>query len=677
MISSQFLRSTATASARPFLKPQAMSLAIISALASLTCASAFAQTSQTTSGTDNTGSDVAPVVIIGSRFPSSPDLAPIGATVITATDIRNAGVDNVNEAIRKLGGVYGRQNLYGTADFDLDMNGFGADSANNLVILLDGVRISESEQSVALLSSIPIDSVARIEIMRGGSSVLYGDGATGGVIQIITKQLGPTPLTGSITTELGQFKDRAGRAYLSQGGDGFNLSLNVNDQKSDNYRVNNAVTQQNLGGAATWYSDAGRIGLRIDIARQDSGFAGSLTLAQFQQDPRQTFTPYDNGSIATDRYTAFGEYNFGAWQVAAELSTRERTSDVTFFNGTVPSPSSFTGRQTEFTPRLRNITGVDGMRNEFVIGLDFMDWNRQSEGSYSQDYATQKSRAIYFRDEMKIDQARIAFGARREVFDKTSTDPVAFSQDNYTVVQGVNAWEVQGSYAFAPVVNVFANVGQSYRVANVDDNSETTVPNTPLLPQLSHDLELGTTLGDANQQLIARFFRHDITNEIYYFTNVSFPYGTNMNLDPTKRQGIALDAKYRLSKEFRLTAQAQHVDAVFTAGVNDGKELVLVPKNTVSAHLNWVPGNGQNAYIGGQWVDKQRYGGDFSNTCAAMIPSHATLDARYSQTVGAWELAVAGSNLTNKQYFSNSFSCMGSIYPDDGRQMKVTLRYSF
>lgn len=629
--------------------------------------------SQTTT-IDNTSTT--PVVIIGSRFPSAPDLAPIGAQVITAADIRNAGIDNANEAIRKLGGVYGRQNFYGTQDFDLDMNGFGSDSANNLVILVDGVRISESEQAVAVLSSIPIDSVARIEIMRGASSVLYGDGATGGVIQIITKQMGLTPLSGSITAQAGQFHDYVGRAFLAQGQENFNVSLNLSEQKSDNYRVNNAVTQKNASATLTWYGSDIRVGIRADIAHQYSGFPGALnTLQQFEQNPRQSLMPYDNGSVDIDRYTAFIEKTLAAWQASAELSTRERIAQSDFVSQ--QSKATYSGRQTEFTPRLRNTISVDDIHNEFVFGLDFMNWNRQTNGTYSLAYATQKSQALYFRNEVKIGDARFAAGARRELFDKASTDPLAGSTDNYAVTQGVNAWELQGSYAFTPAVEGFAKVGQSYRVANVDDDAYTSTPNTPLLPQLSHDLEIGATVSGANRQLTVRFFRHDITDEIYFDPTLNGGFGANTNLDPTRRQGVASEGKFRLSPQFKLTMQAQHNEAYFTAGVNDGNEMVLVPKNRVSIHLNWMPGNGQSAYVGGQWVSTQRYGGDFTNTCSALIPSHATLDARYAQTVGAWEWALAGSNLTNKQYFTNAYGCMSGIYPDDGRQMKVSLRYSF
>jgi len=663
MISSQINRTIRPASAQRLLAPCVFVLSFFSL-----------QIQAQTTSTLATDSDQ--VVVIGSRFPTSSDQAPAGATVITATEMRNAGIVNANEAIRKLGGVYGRQNFYGTADYDLDLNGFGTDSANNLVILIDGVRLSENEQTVSVLSSIPVDSIARIEIMHSGSSVLYGDGATGGVIQIITKQLGPTPMMGTLTADLGQFNDHAGRAFLTRGWENVNVSLNLSDEKSDNFRVNNGVNQKNASGTLTWYGADSRAGLRFDIANQEGGFPGALnTLEQFEQNPRQSLHPYDNGSTDIRRYSGFAEQTLGNWQAIAELMTRERTAKSDFVSEQLTSV--YSGRQTEFTPRLRNIAVVDGMRNELVVGLDLMNWNRQTDASYSLAYATQKSQALYFRDEVGFGATRLAFGARHELFNKSSTDPVAFSVDNYQVKQGVNAWEVSGSHVLVAQAIGFAKVGQSYRVANVDDNAYTEQPNVALLPQLSHDLEIGATLGDKAQQLTARFFRHDITGEIYFNPLLNGGYGANSNLDPTRRQGVALETAYRLSQQFQFTAQAQHVDASFTAGSNAGKELALVPKNLLTAHLNWMSGDGQNAFLGAQWVDTQRYGGDFSNTCSALIPSHATFDARYARTLGAWEWSVAGSNLSNHHYFSNAYGCMTGLYPDDGRQMKMSVRYSF
>ena len=94
----------------PAIKPLALACAIsLSAIAT----GAFAQ--QT----------IPSVVISGTRFAAQAERAPIGASVITSEDIRRAGATDVNQAIRKIGGVYGRQSLDSSPDFGLDLRGFG------------------------------------------------------------------------------------------------------------------------------------------------------------------------------------------------------------------------------------------------------------------------------------------------------------------------------------------------------------------------------------------------------------------------------------------------------------------------------------------------------------------------------------------------------------------------
>ena len=67
------------------------------------------------------------------------------------------------------------------------MRGFGIFGDQNTLVLLDGQRISENEQASVNWSAIPLSAIERIEIMRGSGAVLYGGGATGGTINIITK----------------------------------------------------------------------------------------------------------------------------------------------------------------------------------------------------------------------------------------------------------------------------------------------------------------------------------------------------------------------------------------------------------------------------------------------------------------------------------------------------------
>ncbi|HTN66485.1 MAG TPA: TonB-dependent receptor [Burkholderiaceae bacterium] len=616
------------------------------------------------------------MVVTASRFANDPAFSPIGASVISAEQIRDAGVADVNQAIRKIGGVFGRQNPNGTADYSLDLRGFGATSDQNMVILLDGVRLSEKEMTTALLSSIPIESVERIEIVRGGSSVLYGEGATGGTIQIITKQPQRNRLRGSVVAEAGSYGYRELRFSLAKGWDNFAVDANLSKQRADNYRANNANDQGNFSGGIQWGDAQGRVGLRVDVARQDNRFPGALTQAAFEANPRQTVTPNDFGSYDVNRYTLFSGRRFGALELAAELSHIEKTAKANFVS--FGSESTAKTKGTQFSPRLRHLTAVGDWKNELVAGLDFANWSQATVSTLNgHEQVSQKSQAIYLQNQIQYqDNARLVLGARHENFDKDSFNP---NTNSYRQSFGLNAWDVQGSYAPLPLLRLFAKAGQSYRVANVDDNREYGPRiNPPLKPQTSHDFELGANFGDAERKLTVKAFEHRLTNEIM---NDPTPpaWGANVNLDPTRRRGVELEASLRLHPQFTALANFQHVSATFTDGPNAGREVVLVPRNTASVRLNWNSGRGQNADVGMQWASEQRYGSDFDNSCRAKIPSFVTLDARYSMRIQKWELALAGSNLTGRDYFSQAygFGCTGGIYPEPGRQLKLTARYDF
>jgi iron complex outermembrane receptor protein len=283
---------------------------------------------------------------------------------------------------------------------------------------------------------------------------------------------------------------------------------------------------------------------------------------------------------------------------------------------------------------------------------------------------------VYVRDELKFDAAhngRIAVGARRESFDKDYVEKKFGATEHSKQYQ--NAWEVQGSMDVAPLVNVYAKLGRSYRAPNADENSFRATMDV-LKIQTSRDVEAGVSAGDASRRLTLRAFRHALSNEIFYDPTAN-GYGGNTNLDPTGRKGVELDLDASVARDWSVNAHYQYVKARFTEGVNAGREMVLVPKSTFSTRLSWVPGNGHSADVGVQWVASQRYGDDFSNSCAARVPSYHTVDARYARKLGAWEFALTGFNLADKRYFSNAFQCQGGIYPSDARQVMASVRYDF
>ena len=128
------------------------------------------------------------VVVTATRFKESYIDKPVNVTVITAEDIRQSAAKTVPDLLSEQAGI-AIHDFFGNnaATTTVDLRGFGITGAQNTLILVDGRRVTDIDLSGVQWSAVPLAAIERIEIVRGSGAVLYGDGATAGVINIITK----------------------------------------------------------------------------------------------------------------------------------------------------------------------------------------------------------------------------------------------------------------------------------------------------------------------------------------------------------------------------------------------------------------------------------------------------------------------------------------------------------
>ena len=105
--------------------------------------------------------------------------------VITQEKIRERNYKNVEDVLRDAPGVTIQNTAFGPR---VDMRGSGEKSLSRVKVLIDGVSINPTEETMASLpiNSIPIETVKKIEIIPGGGATLYGSGSVGGVVSITT-----------------------------------------------------------------------------------------------------------------------------------------------------------------------------------------------------------------------------------------------------------------------------------------------------------------------------------------------------------------------------------------------------------------------------------------------------------------------------------------------------------
>ena len=626
------------------------------------CAGAFAQTS------------LPPVTVTATRFAEAAADLPFGVSVLTAADIKASGATTVNDAIMKLLGVPGRLDLYGGGDYALDLRGFGTTADNNQVVIVDGIRINEADLGGTRLAGIAIDSVERIEVIRGSSAVLYGEGATAGAIVITTKAGRGTArqTQADVYGAAGSFGLREARARGTLVAGDFSFDVDANKRDADNHRENFRSKTDGASVAGQWRNDWLRVGARYAYDHLGTGLPGSLTAAQYEADPHQTNTPMDSASIRNTRSSVFGEATLGDWQVGLDAGWRSKSlsSDNSGFI------YAYDVDAQTYALRARHAAKFGAYANSFVAGIDHREWKRTVLGSFGSE-ANQRSNALYAKDELTLPGGtRLSAGWRTESVKKDN------SSATDSIDERPNAWELGVVQPIGAGVSVYGRYGRSFRLANVDEFGFTT-PAVTLKTQTSRDAELGARWAYSGGRAELRVYRSALTNEIGYDPNAIGPNsafgfnGANVNFDPTRREGLELEVMQALAANANLRVNAATRRARFTSGAYQGKDVPLTPRHTLSVRADWSPAPGHRIDGGVNVVSSQNP--DFDNACR--MPSYTTADVRYAYQWSRAELAVGVSNLTDAKYYTQAFSCsagvVNSIYPEAGRAVTASVRLHF
>ncbi len=128
------------------------------------------------------------VVVMATRDRQEIRKIPANITVITAQDITDSGATNIAEVLTGLDGIYVRSTSGNAAQAAVDMRGFGENGFGRTLVTLDGRRLNRPDMASVNWLEIPLSEIERIEVARGAGSVLYGDAAIAGTINIVTKR---------------------------------------------------------------------------------------------------------------------------------------------------------------------------------------------------------------------------------------------------------------------------------------------------------------------------------------------------------------------------------------------------------------------------------------------------------------------------------------------------------
>jgi iron complex outermembrane receptor protein len=630
------------------------------------------------------------VVISASKYKQDVHGLPVAATVITRAEIESSGVGTVNEAIMKLGGVLGRPSLSGGNEYSLDIGGFGDTAASNMVVVIDGIVYKQGDSSELRLSGLALDQIERIEIVRGASPVLYGEGAIAGVIHIITKASGlvrPLGVSGQVAASAGSYGTREAKGSVFYAAEQWSFNASGLDRRSDGYRQNGASADKNANVSAQYRGDGIRAGVSANQSNEHAQTPGGLTLTQYAADPRQA----QPSSLSNRTYldasangqAAFIEANVLGTVLRLDLAQRKRDYDALAVSA--GSPSTFRFETTSNNAGLQAIRPLDTSwgRQTFTVGTEKINWDQKriyphnpSFGNVTLGYNT----TSYFLKSdliLKATGTQLSVGYRSEDIEKYQNVVGGFSPGKTVSADKLHAAELGFSQKLSEVATVYSRWAESYRLPNVDEFTSPAYDSNgspiALRPQTSTDKELGLKYRWPSQaRASVRWVRSDLKNEIIYDP----ANWANINLEPTRRQALEFLWSYPHSSSLSVSGSLSLRDAQFLSGAYVGKQVPMSPKQFLGVRADWrLPANQVMSWMVTA-ISQQAIAGSFNN--ANKMPGYATLDWRYAYTLDKLQLSILVKNLLDKKYHGYATTTSGyTVYPDMGRNLMLTAKYKF
>ncbi len=595
------------------------------------------------------------VVVTASREPETLASVPANVTVISADQITNSTAQSVPEALAQLAGIHISDVTGNGRNFSVDLRAFGESAPANVLVTVDGRRINQADLSGVDWALIPLNRIARIEVVRSGrGAVLYGDNAAGGVINIITKEGEAFAAEG--TLRYGSYDTFGAEAALSGTARDLTYALSASYRDTDGYR-DNSQSELSNAGLSLGFEPGERFRLTASGGYHDdnTGLPGALKQSDFEAgaDRTDSLNPEDFADTQ-DGYAKGGAEIFflsdSAFKIDLGFRNRQFSSYSTFAGGDFQGDTDID--TITVSPQVTMGEKIGKFANRLILGVDYTNsvedivntslfFGETTTGQFE----LEKTNIAYFiHDEFEpVEKLTVSAGYRRDEadFDFSSGATAKTSQDVDAFTAGLN-------YLLAPQSNVYFSYSRSFRYPLLDElfNFFTNTIDAGLVPQTSDDYEVGLRYRfDSGLALETALFQIDTQDEIFYNPN-NF---ANENLDgDTRRQGVALSLDQTLGR-LTIGAAYTYTKAEISGGAFDGNTVPNVAENVASANVGYNFDFGFSVMLIAQYVGERWFISDFGNAFGQQ-EDYLLLNAKLAYQWQRLKFFVDLNNITDEAY---------------------------
>lgn len=617
------------------------------------------------------------VVVTATRQPEERSRIPAQVTVITQEDINRSNASHIGDLLRSEAGLW-VVNTSGSSPTGIfiDGRGFnnGGGNGSRILVLIDGRRANLVDTSNPDWAAIPLEAIARIEIVHGSSSALYGDNAVVGVINIITKSGAQTPsLSGTIGA--GSYDSWNRSAGLSGSDDSLSYYLYGGYETTDGYRENSDYRASNYVGNFRYRPGAGTsVQFRTSYLTNDRLLPGSLTAAEIASVGRRgSVADEDRGGNRQSQFDLVLEstpdparwYEIGGGQTLRTSGTRITIPGAGFTDIDSDVRSSALSAKYRVDHKagevpVRLTLGSDLLK-ERVTADSFNNYPDPFFPFVNSQTTIYERRLIgaYLHEEITLQPAVILTLAGRLdwssfQFSRSETDLIlGFSSDS-TGEKGFRIWSPKAgiTYRLSPTTSLYSSWSRSSRFPNRDELTGFFGFTPELDPERIRTVELGGNFNiPPSTEGGLTVFRMQVLDEILFIPPAlgTFEFGENRNVPEVWHEGVEVSSVIRYSKSARLKGTYTLTRTKIMEGPFEGGRLPLSPKHTGSATIEMGQTPGILFSVTSRMVGRRILVNDLANI-QEKLPGYAVVDAKVSYTADAGEFFIGVNNILDKEY---------------------------
>ncbi|WP_105257992.1 TonB-dependent receptor domain-containing protein [Pseudoalteromonas sp. T1lg88] len=556
------------------------------------------------------------ITVTANKFEQPLEQVLASVNVITRDDIERTGVRDLPALLSSYAGI----DIVRSGGQGQTSSLFirGAASRHSLVVV-DGVRVGSASLGYKALETLPLNSIERVEIIRGARAAWYGSDALAGVINIITRNGDSKTL--SVSSGSDNYVNVQGAYALTQGA--FKGAINLGYEQTDGYNVTTGQDPDRDG-----YENQ-NIGARLSYDFDTLGkleFVGQYSDAEVEYDGTSSdFSKFENYHLQLGWQKAHGRY-------AHTLKTALVKDDN--FN-TLKNPYPGYKANQYITERDELGYQLNIALNDALTISSGLDYYYEDVGDSINAYALEGQPQSGFVNETQSNKG-VYVGAYY-LHDAFSTNAVV-RNDDHSEFGGESTYNLALGVPFADIATLRASYGTGFKAPTFNDASSIWGANPDLQPEESTNAELGLRLNIAGGQYDVAVYKNTFDNLI------DWGFNGPENINKASFEGVELSAEVEDWFGINHTLNFSYVDA---QDDNTGEDLVLRAKRT----FNWGLGKEFDKwYVGAQL----QYRSDRVSYYRTHLPSYTLLNvnARY-QLVDNISFDFAIENLTDKEYVTN------------------------